>query len=539
MLKLVLKTLSDRLPRRHFADASYPCSEIPSLLTPLNHVKRKRFILHKDLRDVHNDSRDAANFRAVYSGMLLVFVIGLAALLAVGVALAWIVSGSRSGRSETRLRAEQLSQELTQRTAALDAAQAALAAQSQQITDLKTENARLEERLVAEKTAMEQARASLSETFSSLAARALANNNESFLTFAKLELEKQQQGANRTLESKEKAIETLLKPVGEALDKLQKETHELEVKREGAYGTVLTEIKNIQETHQGLRRETTQLIQALRAPKARGNWGELQLKRCIEFAGMVEHASFDVEVFVRGDEASIRPDCVIRLPNERTIVIDVKTPFDAFLDAMSTTDEATRSLKLIAHAARVRAHLGQLSAKAYWKQFKDSPDFVVCFLSSEVLFSAALEQDPGLIEFGSNSNVMLATPTTLIALLKAVAYGWQQMEITRNAIAIREASEKLYEKLATAHDYFSSMGKALANAVKHYNNLVGGIEGRGSVFSLARKLHDFGIGQDELPEAPLLESVTRELKGDDWSSSPPGGLQLAASADEGRPEAGK
>jgi len=319
--------------------------------------------------------------------------------------------------------------------------------------------------------------------------------------------------------------------VGEALDKLQKETHTLEVKREGAYEAVLTEIKNVQETHRGLRRETTQLVQALRAPKARGNWGELQLKRCIEFAGMVQHASFDVEVFVRGDEVSIKPDCVIHLPNERTIVIDVKTPFDAFLDAMNTTDEATRSLKLATHAERVREHLRQLSAKAYSKQFKDSPDFIVCFLSSEVLFSAALEQDPGLIEFGSRSNVMLATPTTLIALLKAVAYGWQQMAVTRNAIEIKEAGEKLYEKLATAQEYFGKMGKALTNAVAQYNNLVGCIEGSRGVFSQARKLHEHGISREELPEVPPLESVTRILQDDDWSH-PQASLRLYSDREE-------
>lgn len=429
--------------------------------------------------------------------MLPEILIGLAIGFVLGGALAWIMAASRAG---------------------------------EQIVALEKEKARLEERLTAEKDALEQARSSLSETFGALARKALSENNETFLSFAKQELGKQQQSANTTLDAKETAITNLLKPVGEALDKLQTATNQLETKRAEAYGTVLAEIKNIQETHQSLRRETTQLIQALRAPKARGNWGELQLKRCIEFAGMVEHASFDVEVFVRGEDVSIRPDCVIHLPNERTIVIDVKTPFDAFLDAMSSTDEATRELRLAAHAARVREHLSQLSAKAYWKQFKNSPDFVVCFLSSEVLFSAALEQDPGLIEFGSNSNVILATPTTLIALLKAVAFGWQQMEVTRNAIAIREAAEKLYDKLATAQDYFSKMGKALANTVSQYNSLVGCIEGRGSVFSLARKVHELGIGQDELAETQLLESVTRELKGEDWSQS--GGLSLAAKAED-------
>jgi DNA recombination protein RmuC len=421
--------------------------------------------------------------------------------------------------------------ELAVRTGELTSAQTALKTQNQQITDLKTENARLEERLKAEKVALEQARDSLGDTFSALAAKALLDNNESFLTFAKQELGKQQQDAANSLGIKETAIANLLKPVGEALEKLQKETHELEVNREGAYQTVLTEIKNIQETHQGLRRETTQLVQALRAPKARGNWGELQLKRCIEFAGMVQHASFDVEVFVRGDEVAIKPDCVIHLPNERTIVIDVKTPFDAFLEAMSTTDEATRSLKLATHAERVREHLRQLSTKAYSKQFKDSPDFIVCFLSSEVLFSAALEQDPSLIEFGSRSNVMLATPTTLIALLKAVAYGWQQMAVTRNAMEIREVGEKLYEKLATAQEYFSKMGKALSSAVGQYNNLLGCIEGSRGVFSQARKLHEHGISREEIPEIQPLESIPRILKDDDWSH-PQASLQLYSDTEE-------
>ncbi len=455
--------------------------------------------------------------------------IGIA--LAVGVVFGWVIAWaiSQSSREQQKQQADQLAAELTQRTSVLEAAQKDQATLNARVLSLETDKARLEERLIAEKAALEQARNSLSDTFGTLARNALADNNESFLSFAKQELEKQQLSANNTLEAKETAIANLLKPVGEALDKLQKTTQDIEVKREGAYGTVLNEIKNIQETHQSLRRETTQLIQALRAPKARGNWGELQLRRCIEFAGMIEHASFDTEVFVRGDENSIRPDCIIHLPNERTIVIDVKTPFDAFLDAMSTTDEATRELRLAAHAARVKEHLSQLSAKAYWRQFKDSPDFVVCFLSSEVLFSAALEQDPGLIEFGSNSSVILATPTTLIALLKAVAYGWQQMEVTRNAIAIREAGQRLYDKLATLQDYFSKMGRSLESAVRQYNSLVGCIEGRGSVFMLARRLHEFGIGHADLEENQLLGSVVRDLQGDEWVQPD---LSLAANAEE-------
>ena len=185
---------------------------------------------------------------------------------------------------------------------------------------------------------------------------------------------------------------------------------------------------------------------------------------------------------------------------------------------MSTTDESIRTAKLAAHARRVKQHLADLSAKGYWKQFKDSPEFVVCFLSREVLFSAALEQDPSLIEFGSQSNVILATPTTLIALLKAVAYGWQQIEITKNAVAIQQVGNRLYDKLTTAQKYFTQMGNALRSTVNHYNSLVGCVEGRGSVFTYARKLHELQIGQDELPGVDMLEAVAKELTAEDWKT---------------------
>jgi DNA recombination protein RmuC len=449
-------------------------------------------------------------FNGSIVAMLLIAVIAVLAVL-VGVSLGyWIHNQSvRSQISALTQNGGNLASQLAEREALLEA-------ERKEAGVLREAKARLEERLNAEQESLKQARASLEDSFRSAASRVLNENSEAFLKLARQELGKQQQTAEHALEGKEKAIAELLKPVRETLDKLEAGTQQLEVKREGAYQSLREMVAGMQVSQTDLRRETSQLISALRAPKIRGNWGELQLKRCIEFAGMVQHASFDMEVFVRGEESSIRPDCVIHLPNERTIVIDVKTPFDAFLDAMSANDEATRALKLAAHAARVRDHLSALSAKSYWRQFKNSPDFVVCFLSSEVFFSAALEQDPGLIEFGSSSNVILATPTTLIALLKAVAYGWQQLEVTKNALAIREVGEKLYDKLATTQEHFTRMGNALSSTVKHYNNLIGSVEGRGSVFTYARKLHELHIGQEELPEIGMLESVTRELKAEDW-----------------------
>ncbi len=388
---------------------------------------------------------------------------------------------------------------------------------------LMTETTRVHEQLKAgqaalasERELLTASREKLTDTFKSLAGDILKENNAQFLGIA-----------NRELAAKEESIAKLLSPVRETLGKMEVQTQQLETKRAEAYSEVLTEIKNIQKTHETLRQETTQLVQALRAPKARGNWGELQLKRCIEFAGMVEHCSFEVEKHMRGNdlEAAQRPDVVVSLPNGRAIIIDAKTPLDAYLSAMSCADELQKVVHLQAHATRVRTHLTSLGGKQYWQRFHNSPDFVVCFLPSEVLFSAALEQEPGLIEFGSQANVILATPTTLIALLKAVAYGWQQMEITRNAIEICKAGEDLYRKLAGTQDHFTKMGNALNSTVKHFNNLVGAVEGRGSVFSLAAKLHGLKIGQEEIAEVMPVDASTRGLQSDHWGET----IALAAS----------
>jgi DNA recombination protein RmuC len=391
---------------------------------------------------------------------------------------------------------------------------------------LTTEAARAEaqlkaaqESLASERELLAAAETRLTDTFKSLAGDVLKENNAQFLGLA-----------NREFSAKEASIEKLLSPVRETLDKVEKQTQGLETERVKAYTEVLTEIRNVQKTHETLRQETTQLVQALRAPKARGNWGELQLKRCIEFAGMVERCSFEVERYMKASEdgGAQRPDVVVQLPNGRCIVIDAKTPLDAFLSAMNCTDDAQKNAYLQAHAMQVRSHLSQLGGKQYWQRFQNSPDFVVCFLPSEVLFSAALEQDPSLIEVGSQLNVILATPTTLIALLKAVAYGWQQMEITRNAIEICRAGEDLYRKLAGTQEHFTKMGNALASSVRHFNNLVGAVEGRGSVFSLAVKLHELRIGQHEIAEIAPIETGTRALQSDHWDEP----IALAA-AEEG------
>jgi DNA recombination protein RmuC len=465
--------------------------------------------------------------------------IGMAALAVLGLLVGWWL-GNRSGQSAVeRLRGEReaLISERTrfQAQAALlgqqaDVQKSEMVQLRSQSAALTTDIARAQEQLKAGQAALVNERElltamgkQLKDEFKLTANAVLEESNTQFLGLA-----------NRQFATKQEAIDALLNPVKETLGKLNQQTQQLEVKREGAYTEVLTEIKNIQRTHETLRMETTQLVQALRAPKARGNWGELQLKRCIEFAGMVERCSFDVERHMKGNDVdpAQRPDVVVQLPNGRAIIIDAKTPLDAYLSAMSATDEIQRTIFLKAHAAQVRTHLTQLGGKQYWQRLQNSPDFVVCFLPSEVLFSAALEQDPSLIEVGSQLNVILATPTTLIALLKAVAYGWQQMEITRNAIAICKAGEDLYKKLAGTQGYFTRLGNALNSSVRQYNDLVGAVEGRGSVFSLASKLHELKIGQDEIPEVLPIEGATRGLQSDHWDES----LTLAAAAEERQEE---
>jgi DNA recombination protein RmuC len=246
---------------------------------------------------------------------------------------------------------------------------------------------------------------------------------------------------------------------------------------------------------------------------------------------MLEHCSFSQQVTARDDEDNLlRPDMIVQLPNGREIIVDAKTSLDAFLNGSDESSPSTQSLRFVAHAERVKEHLRQLSSKAYWKQFDNSPEFVVCFLPSEALFSAALEADPSLIEFGSQANVVMATPTTLIALLKAVAYGWQQSQITQNARAIQEAGKELYSKLVNAQLYFDKLGSALGNAVGHYNKFVGAVEGRGGAFYHARKLGSLVQEKDELVSAEALSAEPRPLLADDWPLSST--FALSAEADD-------
>ena len=438
--------------------------------------------------------------------------------------------GKNSAKSESALLRDQLKS-----IEAEKASQAAdLKALQADITRLTGELGTERANVAAEKSKYIQMQADLEKAFGDLAAKALSANNQSFLTLAKQELGGQSNAARQTLEAKELAIKNMLDPLGAALKALDVQAQAMEAHRSGAYSKVEALVDGLQKTIPAslaaLTSETAQLITALRAPKTRGNWGELQLKRCVEYAGMVQYCSFSEQVTARDeDDKMLRPDMTIQLPNGREIVVDAKTPLDAFLDATGATDPATQTLRFAAHAARVKAHLRDLSSKAYWKQFDKAPDFVVCFLPSEALFSAALEADPSLIEFSAQNHVVMATPTTLIALLRAVEFGWQQSEITKNAKAIHELGQKIYDKLVVAQGHVTKLGNALGSSVDHYNKFLGTIEGKGGVFSIGRQLGELAHSDGELAEVSKLQSDLREMESNEWSQP---GLALAAGADE-------
>ena len=439
-------------------------------------------------------------------------------------------------RAEERERLQAQSEERDARFQALTGEKAALDDRLRAVVEerdsLGRHLATAEQRLRDEESKYAQMKTDLDAAFKGAAADVLRANTQSFLALAKQELGGQTNEAKLVLEAREKAIQALLLPLEAALKQLDGQTREMEKARSGAYSEIRAMVENIAkvvpESVNSLRGETAQLITALRAPKTRGNWGELQLRRCVEYAGMVQYCSFAEQVSVRTEEEKLRqPDMTIQLPNGRTIVVDAKTPLDAFLHSAENTDPASQTLRFAAHAERVKAHLRDLSVKSYWKQFEHSPEFVVCFLPSEALFSAALEADPSLIEFGSQVNVVLATPTTLIALLKAVAYGWQQSQVTQNARAIQAAGHDLYNKLANAHEYFEKLGGALGSAVTHYNKFVGAVEGKGGAFFHARRLGGL-VHEEELDLLEPLPGEPRALIADDWTNG--SSLALAAEA---------
>lgn len=390
---------------------------------------------------------------------------------------------------------------------------------------VKEENIRLREKI----TYLTELQSRWTETFKALSLDALQKNNHTFLELANEVFGKFQEKAKGENEKKEQHLLEQIKPIKESLERFNLKINDLEKNRAGAYSSLTDQVKSLLDAQTQLRIETKNLVSALKAPVVRGRWGEIQLKRVVEMAGMLDHCDFfEQESITSGEGSRYRPDMIVRLPSKKNIVVDAKAPLAAYLEAIECIGEDERKVKLKEHAKQVRAHINLLSKKSYWDQFKPTPEFVILFLPGEIFFSSALEQDPSLIELGVEQKVILATPTTLIAVLRSVAYGWRQESLSQNAEQVSLLGQELYKRICDLAENFSKIGKSLSQAVQSYNKAVGTLESR--VLVSARKFNEMKLSKAEegVCEIEPLEQITRELQAPELLERDPSSVESRA-----------
>jgi DNA recombination protein RmuC len=435
-------------------------------------------------------------------------VVGVVVGLVVGAGAALLVAHGRSAATGARLADAQV-------TLARQADE--LAGSRRELEAARADNARLaaeadhERRAAAERAAaFEEDRQRLVGSFAELSNQALQRNTEQFLTLADTRLKEAQEAARGDLAQRQQAISQLLGPLQETLSKYEQGLRQLELERKGAYATLTEQVKQLGTANDRLQRETANLVTALRAPQTRGRWGEMQLRRVVEMSGMVAHCDFTEQVSTTTEEGRLRPDVVVHLPGGGQVVVDAKVPLDAFLRAAEAEDEEIRRVQLAAHARQLRTHVDQLAKKQYWAQFDPSPEFVVAFVPGDPLLAAAFEYDPSLIEHAMDSRVLLATPTTLIALLRTVAFGWQQDDLATNAREVQRLGADLYDRLRVMGGHLGKLHRGLTASVEAFNDAVGSLESR--VLVTARRFPELGVvgvGAREIPDTQPVAAIPR------------------------------
>ena len=432
--------------------------------------------------------------------MSLTFI--LLAAVAAAAAIAWTAASEGRARETRR---------------ALDDANAALADARARLSAAQQAEAGLRARLEAEQSnaaekiaVLEQARESLKDAFAAISSDLLAQNNARFLDMAREKFGELHNTAAGDLASRQNAIAELVAPLRDSLIKVDAKLQEVDRERATSHAVLAEQLRSLTHAQLALQSETGRLARALRSPNVRGQWGELQLRRVLEAAGMIEGNHFEIKESVHGEDARLTPDVIIKLPGGKNVVVDAKVALTAFLDALECDDDGAREQKLKDHARQVKDHIVRLGNKSYWMHFQPAPDIVVMFVPGEALLSAALQHDTNLLEFSMTKGVMLASPLTLIALLRAIAYGWQQEKIARNALEISELGRQLYDRIAKLAEHWENVGKSLARAVTAYNGAVGTLETR--VLVTARRLKDKGVSAaEEIPDLEVIDEAPRPL----------------------------